>query len=431
MVSKIKTAVFVLIAALILIFSFMLIFQICPPNGPWPAPPWCKGGIELPNYDSGLHYNEYTYSDLSYITKIYEPTDRPFIMGMAMQDNWGKITGTVPNGKYITEDNRLYVDSSMERLSAINSELVLITDFATIDEALNIFPQTQGGAAEIQPRELNEIAGSAKANGLKTMLITNIYELEPLARHQIDCESITEDKIDLLFSGWKKQIIYEADKAESAGFDYLVINPRDINFMFCKYDTYAAQYWPEIAKTAKEHFSGKTGMWHPTYYFTENSFDTSDLDFIIFDDSIEWIMDTAEEKVDDIEAKWTFWFENYRSAKAVVGENKEYYTLILMPSYNGAMQKGWVEIYDLSTIYDDKKMVDIERDYKEQALVYEGFFLSVYNSENPPVNGVISYAHWWTDLMYPDTYFARNDIAHTIRGKDAEHVYTKWGKIFA
>lgn len=431
MVSKVAVALVVLIGVIVLFIGSMFVFRICPPAGPWPAPPWCKGGINAPLYDSGLNYDNFVYSDLPYIKENYESTDRSLIMGMAMQDNWGKITGTGPKGNYITEDNRLYVDSSMERLSAINSELVLITDFATIDEDLNIFPQSRGGAAMIEQDELNDIVTSAKSKGLKTMLITNIYELEPLARHQINCENITEDKIDGLFSEWREQIIYEADKAEAAGFDYIVINPRDIGFFFCEYDSYAVQYWPEISREVKKHFPGRIGMWAPSYYFAEYSFDTSDIDFIILDDQITEILGQAKEDVGDIEASWAGWFKNYQRVREVAGDGKEYFAMILMPSYDGAMKEGWVEIYDSSTIYDPDKMENIEKDYREQALVYEGFFRAVHESKNPPVDGVISYGYWWTDNMYPGSYFARNDITHTIRGKDAEHVYVKWGEIFA
>ena len=28
------------------IVAGMAIFRICPPAGPWPAPPWCEGGIQ-------------------------------------------------------------------------------------------------------------------------------------------------------------------------------------------------------------------------------------------------------------------------------------------------------------------------------------------------------------------------------------------------
>ena len=431
MVSKIITALMILLAGMLLIFGFFIAFQLCPPAGPWPIPPWCKGGIDVPNFDSGLHYEDYVYIDLPYIQENFETTDRPFIMGVGMQDNWGKIIGTLPNGNYITEDNRLYVDSSMERLSSINSELVMITDFSIIDEELNIFPQLYGGAAMIEQEELNDIATSAKANGLKTMLITNIYEHEQLARHQINCENITEDKIDGLFSEWSEQMIYEAEKAATAGFDYIVINPRDIGFFFCDYDSYAVQYWPEIAKDVRERFPGKIGVWGPSYYFTDNQFNTEELDFIILDDDITWILGEAGEDVNDISSKWTEWFEKYRNARVAAGDDMEYFALILMPSYNGAMQGGWVEIYDASTIYDPERMKGLEKDYREQAIVYEGFFRAVHESKNPPVDGVISYGYWWTDNMYPGSYFARNDITHTIRGKDAEHVYAKWGEFFA
>ncbi|HLD18453.1 MAG TPA: hypothetical protein VJB90_00375, partial [Candidatus Nanoarchaeia archaeon] len=40
--------IFVVLGVLIALFALMTIFKVCPPQGPWPTPPWCEGGTQLP-----------------------------------------------------------------------------------------------------------------------------------------------------------------------------------------------------------------------------------------------------------------------------------------------------------------------------------------------------------------------------------------------
>jgi hypothetical protein len=69
------------------------------------------------------------------------------------------------------------------------------------------------------------------------------------------------------------------------------------------------------------------------------------------------------------------------------------------------------------------------RDWKEQALVYEGLFRALYNNSTANIKGIIAYGYWWTDTLYPD-HWVNNDLGHSIRGKDAEHVFYRWSQIF-
>ncbi|NYT05640.1 MAG: hypothetical protein GKC04_04620 [Methanomicrobiales archaeon] len=68
-------------------------------------------------------------------------------------------------------------------------------------------------------------------------------------------------------------------------------------------------------------------------------------------------------------------------------------------------------------------------DWREQAPGYEGLFRALYNGDYA-VDGVFSYGYWWSDRMYPDTKDLRNDIMHSIRGKDAEQVFYRWSQTF-
>ncbi|MGB2727223.1 MAG: hypothetical protein WBD09_01935 [Halobacteriota archaeon] len=42
----------IIVGSLVLILVLMAVFNICPPQGPWPMPPWCKSSIETPQIPS-------------------------------------------------------------------------------------------------------------------------------------------------------------------------------------------------------------------------------------------------------------------------------------------------------------------------------------------------------------------------------------------
>src|SRR3990167_10339542 len=43
-----KKIIFIVLGILVALLALMAVFKICPPQGPWPMPPWCEGGIQLP-----------------------------------------------------------------------------------------------------------------------------------------------------------------------------------------------------------------------------------------------------------------------------------------------------------------------------------------------------------------------------------------------
>lgn len=39
--------ILILLAVFILVPLLMAVFKVCPPQGPWPLPPWCKSGVDI------------------------------------------------------------------------------------------------------------------------------------------------------------------------------------------------------------------------------------------------------------------------------------------------------------------------------------------------------------------------------------------------
>src|SRR5210317_1385558 len=79
----------------------MYYFDICPPKGPWPTPPWCE------KYE--FVQPEYTLEfETGYINQI---------PAVNMSDTWGR------NYNFgMLENTRKNIDSSFERVQALGAE---------------------------------------------------------------------------------------------------------------------------------------------------------------------------------------------------------------------------------------------------------------------------------------------------------------------
>ncbi len=396
-----KFSYLILLIISLVIFGNLLMFalHICPPQGPWPNPPWC-------NLKKDISSSEFKFnlSRLSYIGK--EPQhmiNSSFSFGIGMMDLWGNLCTT----PFKCEDPKDYVDSSLNRIKKLNADLVMITDFYQLDRLKNIVEVHFGGARTISKEDIKSIVEKAHNKGLKVMLITNLYEKDH-SRDLLNFKDPKKQEIDRLFAEWSKAIIKQAGKGN---FDYLIINPRDIGFFFSKKEDndYINKRFVELLPKIREQFKGKVCLWgfkdiidgFEKYY-----------DCIIVDQTINDLFGNVAENLKAITKTWKDYLNTIRY-------NKTTFVLVLMPSYDGAMQSGWIE--PVGQTYDNK----LKADYKEQALIYEGFFRAL--KDNPQINGVIAYGYWWNDKLFPNTLdLFRNDLSHSIRDKDAEMIFYKW-----
>jgi hypothetical protein len=365
----------------------------------------------------------YRPTSLDYITGNFGPTDKSLIMGTGLHDLWGRIS-TVINGSMQSEDNRYYVESSMERVRQIGSELVMVTDFAVLDDDLSIHYELRpGGAHTMGKNELRQIVDYAKKNGQKVMLMTNLMG-EATARANI--ESPSDATLDKLFTEWGNIIEEQAAQAEYAGIDYFIINPRDVQFNSFEASSHLNELYSGLIDRVAGKYSGKLSVWWDIYpkgiWFADNDVYTfyKKLDCVATDCAVQFVFDGTAESLDSIE---TAWMKVLAEPGFVKLKDKENFLLILMPAYDGAMQGGWIEP---GMTYPEGKY---RRDWKEQALVYEGLFRALYDNTAANIGGIISYGYWWTDTLYPQ-HWVNNDLGHSIRDKDAEHVFYRWSQIF-
>jgi len=429
----------------LIIFFALLLGCICPPNdweGPWP--PWCEKGeswerpkttqmgsdtntggevidpfeeiqkIVAPaktEYDT----NKFVPKELDYIGAP-ENSEKNIVMGAAMHDIWGKYCIGEPQ---ICEETLPFVDSSFERLSDIGAELVLISDFTALYKGGEIVrPHPLSGAHEVSEAELKEMTDKAHELGLKMMLITNLYEGENGARAEFDNSIDSDEYASKAFGAWKEIMLAQAKKAQNAGVDYFIVNSRDMQLDSFSNRELLNREYGEVLKNTKENFSGKVCVWGTKWLLSELDY-TVDADCVIEDYGVNVILDGASEDVNSVKDKWIEYFSTGEYASF---EGQEIFQMILMPSYDGATKNGWIEP---GMPYPAGKY---KRDFKEQAIVYEGFFRAIEESE-VPFYGIISYSMWWHNSLWADTSEG-NAFGHSIRNKDAEQVFYNWAKAF-
>lgn len=431
-----------LIGIIILIIGIisMFVFKLCPPEGPWPSPPWCVKVIP------------FEAKDLDYLPKTLEPTTKNLEFGIGTYDVWGNMHKFIDLG----EETRNNYKPTIERIAKINSELYLITDVVTLGENGTLIYTTKNeatGMISITEDYLVKIGNLLREAGINNfMYLTNINDntdeiedylsrdLSPIQRAigetlkdstRTDVgyepgkilDDYDEEGWNLMFGRWREVMIIQAEKAEKAGVTHFVITPGDTGFNWRlenKLD-YQKQKYGEIVEEIRKVYSGKIGVHGRLDEMEKMNWDFVDFSVITINSHSDYILQeifkNKEYNVKSLEQG----FNEYFARSEWDSLNKENYLLIIIPSVNMGLKVGWIPL---------REIFDYSPNQQDQAIGYEALFQSIY-SQNTNVGGIISYGYWWNDRLFPETKVLRNDNDYTIRTKDAEQVYYKWSNVFS
>ncbi len=411
-----------IVATIILLVIAMFAFQLCPPSGPWPSPPWCGSNFYIP----------YEYKELSYITEKFEPTDKKLDIMISPTDYWGNPHLYINLG----EDSRDHYKTTMKKIGEITNDGVMVSDFAGISDELGVGDTGFEGIREIPQNELNDLVNEAnKNNQEKIFLITGLIDPEgPMRRYKeegmegtVQENLIQDQSLDnwqKLFDEWGTEIVKRAKKAETVGVTHMIVTS-DFLMKFYEDKNYWNKRYSEYIDNVKKEFSGKIGLNIRLNEALEVEKEVLDkVDFVMVGwEPNSWTYKTINEDVvedvDSIEESFVKWFNR---DEWDYFNDKEVYLSLITTGYDGGLQKGWIEA---GAVYGPEYV----EDQKEQALINEGMFRALYNNDFN-IDGVISYGYWWTDRTYPEVKIIRVDLSHSIRNKDAEHVFYKWNQIF-
>lgn len=384
-------------------------------------------------------------------------TIKTLVFGITPQDWWGKSH----NQEFTCyEDNKPYVESMAARAGSIGSTLFMFQDAYVLNSDLSMSPQPFEGAMTATPTELTDLVTRAKAHGAThTILLTGLYSGSSNAALTSYVASLhlrgNRTDINTLFDNWKTLITTQAQRAYAAGFDGLVLDPRDIYFFFPVSDSSAGDYdpahddvniqkWKEIITAVRVHFPNprKLYFWGGRGFLSDIKTnvledDCSNVSGFIVDEEIQnsvfhmdkttYDQNTVAQNISALKSEWNTYLGE-ASMIDNLGACGDVYLLILASSYkdsNGetAIQNGWVEPWGT---YADGAYT---KDELSQAVIYEALFEALYEN-NYAIDGVISYGYWWSNSMWPQNFWQRSDISHSIRLKKAEQVFFKWTQVF-
>ncbi|MDX8381846.1 MAG: hypothetical protein R8M14_07030 [Ghiorsea sp.] len=356
-----------------------------------------------------------------------------FEFGIAPQDWWGPVCG-LP-GCTGLENNKNEIAQLMTGVSRANGSqrsLLVINDFHKAMAGYTIGTHTGTGADTLTQAELLDLVTQAHAIGQSNIVLTTyLYTLDPAvdAAYRGLWTTTNINDVKLHLASLKTLMISEAQRAEKAGVDGLVILPGNyhLGLQGVLYSDLKSEL-QAIVNAAKKNFTGKIYLRGELPTLLGISDFVFGVDAFLLEHTIESIFSSIPPSDNNnlvaLKDTWKTYLTtgiwnfdiNELYAKGDV------YIWILVPSYRGALQGGWVEpaaAYPAGTYTVDEAL---------QSNVYEALFQTINEMPSIPMKGVISYGFWWIDSMYPNVW-QRNDISHSIRNKQAETVFSNWSKL--
>ncbi|MFA6322067.1 MAG: hypothetical protein WCX71_01160 [Candidatus Buchananbacteria bacterium] len=433
---KIIKLIFLLFIVLVAGIAAMAYFSLCPPAGPWPTPPWC----------SHLMAKDFSYHELDYL-KLPAAESTKFKLGVGTMDIWGNPHWFINLG----EDTTKNYASALKRIGQIKSQIYFFTDFINLGQGseVKVFDRdTFAATYNISESDLKSLVASAKANNQnRIIMLTNLSDTKNEIEGFISSADKTKDLKEMVMgrlfkklteqqagltsaeglkdfdekkwqeflASLKKTIVAQATKAQAAGVTDFIVNPGDVIVDYY-YPNSLSTYWQSVRTEVKSVFSGRVGFFG--YPDLIQKADLKDFDFVVVyfevhgDKTAQAFFVDSAIAADSLKLAWqkyfaqNFW-KNIKSEKIL---------LVTIPSYTGVKTGGWIEPGEMHS--------DLIRDDREQAWLYETLFEIL--QAKPSVDAVISYGYWWSPNMYPQSQPLRNDLSHSLRGKDAENVFYFW-----
>lgn len=419
---------FISILLLFLILAIgMFLTNTCPPNGPWPTPPWCK----------------------TINRKIYQvsvsPTHINQTKAVNMFDTWGRNYNM---GMFeTTRDN---IDSSFKRAKELGAEEIFVHDFhsAIFDKGSDYTTTNYTFQDEtfwndfrdesFSQSDINKLTASAHANNLKIGVKHNVHFVDMQKyivagisgniqeSSRIDYEkfnaSHTEVWIRDYFSKWTNRLTERAKMYNEAGVDYLSIYPAFMDPTFAGNEKLANELQKQLISDLKKVFKGKIIAEVSRYGFFEDKNGTEDwtkYDFYKDADEVELrIYDLPPRyRSGNLEKDLT----KYMTDLDKVAKNKGVNLSVFFcpSSYTNSLESGPLEVLD----YNNTLVKSTQVDYQYQSDAYNTFFKVIKNTTN--IKKLIVANYNWDDSIDPEVK-PKISISTSFRNKPAEEVIKSW-----
>lgn len=423
-----------IIFLVIIAVGSMLLFNICPPQGPWPTPPWCSAGFTKYEYEVNV-----TPSPLSQIRAVN------------MYDTWGRNYNM--NMVETTQSN---TPSSFSRVAALGSQEVYVHDFdrAVYNNEADFKSQDYQLVDEIflndmrdeaiSEGDLKKLASEAHSRGLKLGIKRNIAFVNIgkyiVAGIKGDISSAVENDyqefnsahseawINDYFQKWETRLLEKGKIYQEAGVDIMSISPSFQEPTFAGHEKLVNDLWKNLIFELRQVFKGKIMVDFNVYGLVDGK--NNQEDWTQYDYYKE--ADVVEVKIYNILEK--YWASSNHSpedmqkeiAKMVLDLDSKAaelgikISLFYAPSsYENGLYNGPVEYLD----FKNPAITNLKPDYDIQALAFDYFFAALKDKKNIERVNVGNFA--WDDALDPEVN-PKISVSAGFRNKPAEEVISAW-----
>jgi len=474
------------------IFS-MPFLGICPPDGPWPTPPWCVSKLDCVDYPPNVideivrdlsdrigaenleiangcmfmrsfgdnDFQAFDPMGLAYLkgAEDYPPIERDISFGVSPIDYWGNnyiiprgIEDAIPElarnlwNSYadLGTDTRRHnnLENTIKRSAQIGAEYFMVIDFIMIaDDDLTRVRSDFPGTEAMTQNDMNRIAELAHGSNLEAVL--QLTSLDT---------SFFDQLADYFNSGQDGSLYDVLDhplryNPYNAGEDTLVLHEGWRMAILEEARMAEAAGFDRLLVTdgtfwinTGEFLEQDNAEWKETISAIRKVFSgklgagafdmiASYSGYNYFSELDFVILTIGSEQITS----------GYRVEQIdeITASWQSYLLSPKMKEFEGipeVIQSLSVSSYDSvlenGWIEAGGHYPDLKSDYPVQAVVHEAFFRALYETPTSPVNSIMTWGYNWHDYIYPNQHEIRDDLSNSIRGKDAESVFFLWSTIF-
>ncbi|MCK9344865.1 MAG: hypothetical protein M0P64_01915 [Candidatus Pacebacteria bacterium] len=427
--------ILIALAVALSIIVAMFAFDVCPPRGPWPTPPWCSSN----NFERKVYGRTVETAKLSQIKSVN------------MSDTWGRNYNMG-----MVETTQANIESSFERVKELGASEVYVHDFhrAIYDDGADFKSLNYKFTDEtfwndfrdqsISENDLNKLVLAAHAKGLKLGIKHNLsfvnigkYITEGISGNiegsvAKDFEDFnqahTKEWVEDYFSKWQGRMIEVAKKYQAAGVDIMSVSPIFMTPHFAGNEELANTLYKKLIEEVRTVFKGQIYVEVDLYGLLDGNNrdeDWSKLDYYK-------LADIQEVRVYNLPTKFQTKNIGDKSeiTKAIqslvselnakAGQKGIKLSVFFAPSsYENAINFGPVEVLDTK----NEKVKGLKLDLDAQADNFQDVFESLLGAQNISRINVGNFP--WDDALGGDVK-PRVSINATFRNKPAEEVVKAW-----
>lgn len=430
-----KKIIFWGLVLVIIILVSMFVFDICPPKGPWPMPPWC-GSAE---------FTRNTF-DIKAETRALSQ-----IKAVNMFDTWGANY----NFKMV-ENTRNNTNSSFDRVRELGAKEVYVHDFhRAVFEGEESLTSTSYKIEDetfwndfrdesMTQEDLNNLVKSAHDRGLLLGIKHNMHFADMskylvsglkgdvgkdvIADYEAYQKPHTAEWIKDYFAKWQARMVEKGAMYQSAGVDIMSVSPTFVDTSFAGNEKLANDSWKNLISEVRKVFSGKIhvelSMWdlidvNHNYRNLSNfdyykSADIVDMRFFYFPQ--EYRTDNPP-TIGNMKASFSRFFDD---VEKFTERNNIKLSVTFSPfSYKNAINN---EIFEFNDIKNEEVRAK-EKDWQHQADAYQAMFEDLVNRKSMERITVGGFS--WDDAMDPEVG-PRVSVNSSPRNKIAEEVIRQW-----